>query len=477
MITEIRFWKDKILFRDGWYLYLHESGDCSVISAAVAKKKLVDYNEYQASQDISRGGMDRDSAYRCRGFQKINGDYVYMRKEAEELATGPIHELSETLVIPEKVGEFNINYLCKEAFAGEDILKTVVLHSKIKKIEYKAFHGCINLSDVKNVPEWIDIAQEVFTSTKLFDNDSIHYLGHVLFKADPTCVGKIVIKEGTHAISNYAFEDCAEITEVICPEGLRKIGIGAFFKCSNLERIRFSKEMDYIGEAAFNGCTKLNYVEIPQGIEVLNRNLFYDCENLSYLDFPVNIRKIGYDAFHNTSYMNRFMESDKTELYINNWLIHYKTDENLILNIKHGTIGIAGQDSINWSKPRKRSAVILPNTLKYLCQNALNMYALDEIILPESLLTIGHMAFAETKIKQITIPESVKKIEGHAFNRCEQLDKIVIKGKNTEVIWPAITDRRDKGEILIVAHRESPAYQYYLKYGEKYNFKFQNIEE
>jgi len=235
--------------------------------------------------------------------------------------------------------------------------------------------------------------------------------------------------------------------------------------------------MDYIGECAFNGCTKLNHLEIPQGIEVLNRNLFYDCESLSCIKFPVNIRKIGYDAFHNTSYMNRFMESDKTELYINNWLIHYKTDENLILNIKHGTIGIAGQNSINWSKPRKRSAVILPDTLKYLCQNALNMYALDEIILPESLLTIGHMAFAETKIKQITIPESVKKIEGHAFNRCEQLDKIVIKGKNTEVIWPAITDRRDKGEIIIVAHRESPAYQYYLKYGEKYNFKFQNIEE
>lgn len=477
MITEIRFWKDKILFRDGWYLYLHESGDCSVISAAIAKKKVSDYNAYQASQDISRGGMDHDFAYRCRGFQKLDGYYVYMRKEAEELATGPIRELSDTLVIPEKVGEFTINYLCKEAFAEEEILKTVVLHSKIKKIEYKAFFGCINLTSVENVPEWIDIAQEVFTNTKLFDNESIHYLGHVLFKANPTCSGKIVIKEGTHAISNYAFEGCTEITEVILPEGLRKIGIGAFLKCSNLERIQFPKEMDYIAEGAFNGCTKLNHVEIPQGIEVLNRNLFYDCESLSYVNFSSDIRRIGYDAFHNTSYMNFFMESIETELYINNWLIHYKTDENLILNIKQGTIGIAGQDSINWSKPRKRSAVIIPDTLKYLCQNALNMYALDEIILPESLLTIGHMAFAETKIKQIIIPESVKKIEEHAFNRCEQLDKIVIKGKNTEVIWPAITDRRDKGEILIVAHPESPAYQYYLKYGEKYNFKFQNIEE
>ncbi len=55
MITEIRFWKDKIIFRDGWYLYLNDSGDCSIISEAVAKKKVSDYNAYQASQDISRG--------------------------------------------------------------------------------------------------------------------------------------------------------------------------------------------------------------------------------------------------------------------------------------------------------------------------------------------------------------------------------------------------------------------------------------
>ncbi len=419
--------------------------------------------------------MDRDSADCCRGFKKINGDYVYMRKEAEELATGPIRELSETLVIPETVGEFTINYICKEAFFGEEKLKKVILHPKIKTIEYKAFYNYINLTTVDNVPEWITIAQEVFTNTKFFNDEPLHYLGHVLVKAEPTCTGKIKIKEGTHAISNDAFENCTEITEVVLPEGLRKIGAGAFSKCSNLERIQFPKEMDYIGESAFKGCTKLNHVKIPQGIEILSRNIFYDCESLSYIDFPSNIHRIGYDAFHNTTYMNRFMTSNETELYINNWLIHYKTDENLILNIKPGTIGIAEQNSINWSNPRKRLALILPDTLKYLCQNALNMYSLDEILLPESLLTIGRMAFAYTMIKQITIPASVKKIDEHAFMGCNQLDKIVIEGKNTEVIWPAITDRRDKKTIIIVAHPESPAYQYCLKYGEKYNLKFQNI--
>ncbi len=477
MITEIRFWEDKILFRDGWYLYLHESGDCSVISAAVAKKKVSDYNAYQASQDAGRRGMDYDTAYRCRGFQKIDGVYIYMRKEAEELATQPIRELSDTLVIPERVGEFTINYICKEAFAGEETLKKVILHSKIKRIEYKAFHGCINLANIENVPEWIDIAHEVFTNTKLFGNEPIHYLGHVLIKAEHSCVGRIVVKDGTHAISNDAFKDCTEITEVILPEGLRKIGDEVFLKCINLERIKFPKVMDYIGKAAFKGCAKLNHVRIPQGIEILNLNIFYDCESLSYLDFPVNIRRIGYKAFHNTAYMNRFVVSNETELYINNWLIYYKTDENLILNIKQGTIGIAAQNQSTWNMPRKRSAVILPDTIKYLCQNTLNMYTLDEILLPKNLLTIERMAFAYTKIKQITIPASLKKIDDHAFIECNQLDKIVIEGKETEVIWPAITGRRDKKTVLVVAHPESSAHQYCLKYGEKFNLEFQNINE
>ena len=57
---------------------------------------------------------------------------------------------------------------------------------------------------------------------------------------------------------------------------------------------------------------------------------------------------------------------------------------------------------------------------------------------------------------------------------CKCLRQIIVTGKDTEVIWPAITGYGDK---TIVAYPNSSAHEYCIKYGEKYSLHFVNIKE
>lgn len=408
MSDMIRFGEEGILFCDGWYIFTNGKGDYSVISEKSARKKMEDNQEYQASQDVDRAGIDPDIAYPGRGFKRIDGKFVYVGKEIDNLATSPVREIPEILVIPKTIGGNTINYITKDAFYEEKSIKKVVLHEKIKSIEHNAFSGCQNLSLIENVPEWITIGKDSFKNTQIYTSDTLHYLNHVLIKAEPSASGKIVVKEGTHVISDSAFENCKEITQVILPQSIRKIGACAFQNCINLESTQFPAQMDFIGENAFYGCIKLDHVEIPKGVQFLRTRTFENCESLADIQIPLGIRLISYNTFCNTAFMNRFLSSDETELYLNNWLIHYKYDCKKVLKVRPGTIGIADMD---WSDTKALGGLVLPEGLKYIGSDAFRMRYLSFITLPEGLLTIGRAAFRHTLIGKIIIPDSVKKID------------------------------------------------------------------
>lgn len=63
-------WQNKIIFKNGWYLFLGENGNNSVITGACARRMEAEYNRYQADMDVDRGGLSPELAYPGRGFKK-----------------------------------------------------------------------------------------------------------------------------------------------------------------------------------------------------------------------------------------------------------------------------------------------------------------------------------------------------------------------------------------------------------------------
>lgn len=68
--------------------------------------------------------------------------------------------------------------------------------------------------------------------------------------------------------------------------------------------------------------------------------------------------------------------------------------------------------------------VILPDTLKSIGEYAFSYCEFKNIILPDGLVSIGEYCFTSSKLTDIIIPEGVKTIGKYAFLRCEQLGSV-----------------------------------------------------
>ncbi len=473
MAKEIRFWQDKIFFEDGWFGYYDGKGNYSVISMECARKMVSDYNAYQASQDVERGGMDMHKAFTGRGFELIDGKYMYMGKDIERLPDGPVRDIEEILEIPQKVGNYHINRIHKFAFKGEKQIKKVILHEKIDHIGQNAFADCENLWAVQGLSDKITVMADAFANTKLFEGEHAEYLKKVLLKVNTTNQGRFVVKKGTTSIAEKAFMNCQGIREIDLPESVEYIENFAFQDCENLETILMPKHLLRLGAGAFAGCKNLKSIIVPDGVPEIQRGTFYGCESLLEVRLPETIVSIGFDVFRETALMKQFDEGTEEALYVDKWLICFKGDFAETLYIKKGTVGVADMNSFH---NRYLKGVAIPEGLKYIGSEAFERTALKSVNLPGTLELLKRSAFRGTKIKEITLPASVKQVDQWVFMDCEQLDRITIEGKDTQIIWPAITGHRNGTPTIVEAPLASCAQAYCEQYGAKYNLVFEELK-
>ena len=94
--------------------------------------------------------------------------------------------------------------------------------------------------------------------------------------------GKITIEAEINEISNYGFDSCYYLKEVILPNTIREIGDCAFSSCPNLESIDLIN-IERIGDNAFSNCSSLKEVYIPNSVEYIGYDAFYGCSNINIL--------------------------------------------------------------------------------------------------------------------------------------------------------------------------------------------------
>ena|GEM_PF-1067407 len=80
---------------------------------------------------------------------------------------------------------------------------------------------------------------------------------------------------------------------------------------------------------------------------------------------------------------------------------------------------------------RRLTKVTLPKNLRFIPENMFSYdSALETVVLPEKLESIGSFAFSSTAIKEIEIPASVTVIDPAAFSNCAKLDKLTVSKDN-----------------------------------------------
>ena len=110
--------------------------------------------------------------------------------------------------------------------------------------------------------------------------------------------------------------------------------------------------------------------------------------------------------------------------------------EGMTWNLEEGTLTISGSGEMSFeSQPwfihqQEIKKLVIESGVTAIAPNAFSgCWPLDEVSLPEGLVTIGDGAFSGSGVKEITLPSSVTTIGKSAFSFCSKLQKIVIPNK------------------------------------------------
>lgn len=335
-----------------------------------------------------------------------------------------------------------ISRIDDSAFQDCYALKKVILPSSLTSIGDYAFYSCSSLSEV-HLPEGLnEIGESAFSYTSSLESialpSSLRMLGIEAFSSSGLL--SISIPANVTNLPEGLFYFCEHLASVTFPEGLISVGDRVFEGCLSLQHVRLPESTVAVGYRAFAGCTALQTVWFPRGIQSIDPSAFGEMkDDPAY--FPTNVALLGYP---NTVVQR--VATDANLLFDDVTL--WEDFKNLDYEEKDGTIIIFGYHG-------NKADLVLPTYINNLPVVAIGEYAFGEndtlksVVLPRRLETIFNSAFCLcTSLRQIAFPSSLRQIDYFAFYRCN-LEELTLPDSVISVGYNAFEENRALRQITI----------------------------
>ena len=348
-------------------------------------------------------------------YSSLNSNVIFI-KDYQVLLKG-----CKNSIIPEETRSISNN-----AFGDVLGLKTITIPDKVVTIGAAAFRGCSDL-------------EEVILNDKLKGIDAAAFKNCEKLK-------KINLPKSLDRIEASAFENCISLEEIIIPEKITEIPSKLFASCKNLKTVKLPNTVKEIRESAFSDCESLSNINLDNVIN-FGKNAFSNCYKLNP-NLSINIEKIEdyafknnpniknikfndkLNTFSNLAFFNCKLESidiENSEITSNNNAITY--DKSLVLGIGECIIpeGVEIIEPASFYNNQKIKKLVLPKSLKRICECAFEKSSIEEIVFNEGLTEIAFSAFKDcNNLKELILPESLNIIGDMAFSNCSNLKKIYI---------------------------------------------------
>lgn len=215
-------------------------------------------------------------------------------------------------------------------------------------------------------------------------------------------------------INNWGLSDYRAITDLEIPANVERMGDNVVYNCPQLQRIKVN-------------------ADVPPTLGSLDNNSYYD--ERAYI--KITIPRESFHAYRLVSAWN----TDRTVLIGGDEGVTVSTGKLAAGDLGHVVIEEAGYlpevnkliiegelNADDWSKMKD-----MTNLTEIDLSGALideipdgafsGRWALDKVVLPSTLRTIGSRAFYETRLTSIDIPKGVTSIKDHAFYHSKNLEK------------------------------------------------------
>ena len=325
----------------------------------------------------------------------------------------------------------SVTLIGEKAFSYCDDLTSITIGNSVKTIESSAFENCRRLTKVviSSIDSWLGIKFSNYYSNPLPYAEHLYLNGEevkdlvipdsctsigdfaltgcrglksVAIPNSVTSIGdsafmlctgmtSITIPNSVTSIGKYAFQNCSSLTSITIPNSVTSISEGTFCSCVGLKEVFIPNSVETIGNQVFEYCSGMTSVTIPNSVTSIGNCAFHDCSGLTSITIPNSVTSIGYDAFDDCSGLTRVDISS-----IETWLaIKFKDSES--------------------------------NPLSYANHLYINGEEVKDLVIPDSLTSIGDYAFAGCSgLTSVTIPNSVTSIGVGAFNKCSNLTRVDI---------------------------------------------------
>lgn len=270
-------------------------------------------------------------------------------------------------------------------------------------------------------------------------------LGKVFQKTDVTSLDELKYFTGLISIPKGCFWQCTKLRSVIIPANVSMLGSWLFQECHSLERIEV--DVNNPNFESPEGCnaiiTKGSRKEllygckntlIPEGVTDIKYYAFAYNEGIESIHIPASVRNIDGQSFSLCPNLNTITVDPDNKYYDS------RNDCNAIINTDTNQL-IVGSNS-----------TIIPEGVAGIGYYAFGGRLIKSIMLPQSVKTIGRLAFSVCyNLEEVRLSEGLESIGGYSFQSCESLNKINIPStvvsieegafnlaKGIEVIWSYI---------------------------------------
>ena len=336
------------------------------------------------------------------------------------------------------------------AFSGCMFLTDIVIPNGITKIETYTFSDCSRLNSV-TIPSSVTIIEErafewcdALTTVNITDiaawcniefgstySNPLKYANH-LYK-DGIEIKDLIIPSNVTRVAKYAFEGCSGLTSVTFHDKITEIGAVAFNDCKGLISVDLPNSITKLEGSIFNNCTSLKTIDIPNSVTSIGNSAFSGCSGLTSVTISNSVESIGNSAFSYCSSLtsinipNGVTSINDKAFYGCSSLTSItipKSVTSIGYEIFYGCISleslIVEDGNIVYDSRDKCNAIVVTksNTLLYGCKNS---------IIPNSINNIGYCAFSGCSgLTSVTIPNSVEYIDDESFLGCSGLTSVSI---------------------------------------------------
>lgn len=357
-----------------------------------------------------------DSVYSEGERFELKGDYLYYPDTNQiYLYVGK----DKDITIPENSDITRMNHGVQKKYNSvtiEDNVKFDVFPLRPNEVIFK--------EGITSIPAG---AFEDSSVKKVVFPNSLKEIGDVAFSGSELS-GKLILPDGVVSIGKEAFKE-TKITEVVMGDNVKSIGNGAFKYCEKLKSVRLSDNIEKWEKDIFSGVS-LKKVNLPKKLNIkASGDVLFGGKNWEECELELN-RDMTIEVFDFVGKFSCWEKYCKPEK-----LKKYKDGEDWCV-IDDILVGYTGKSSkpvipdfvrevysdIFGPQANRMETVIIPSSVKKLCERAFVGAPMEYLTVPETVEEIGGHFIANTQIKELTI-EGTPKIDAMALSSCHFLLK------------------------------------------------------